>query len=83
MERLNSVSDGGSGRNVIYSSLLSAWTNSSNVFNLIFGYGHTMILELSVTGLLAHNDWLELLINYGLIGVILYLVLFVLVLIFY
>ena len=45
--------------------------------NVIFGYGFAGSLKLSGTGSYAHNDWLELLSNYGLIGVLLYFILFI------
>ena len=46
------------------------------IFKLIFGYGFASSLNLSGTGNFAHNDWLELLSNFGLLGVVLYASLF-------
>lgn len=74
--RLLEVDEGGSGRNVIFSSLLKAWYNSDNFVNYIFGYGFASTLHLSTTGNFAHNDWLELLTNFGLIGIFLYVLVF-------
>jgi len=50
---------------------------AENFLNLLFGFGFSASLELSGTGHFAHNDWLELLSNYGLLGVITYLALIV------
>ena len=66
---------GGSGRDVIFSKILSGWYNSDNLMNLLFGYGFAGSQKIT-GGLFAHNDWLELLSNYGLIGVSIYLMLF-------
>lgn len=70
--------EGGSGRDIIYSNLLSAWANNGNILNFLFGYGFSSTLQLSGTGLFAHSDWLELLINYGILGILIYFSLFVL-----
>lgn len=64
-----------SGRDEIYANIFSNWSNSENLVNIFFGYGFAGSLELSGQGL-AHNDWLELLSNFGLIGVGIYLLFF-------
>lgn len=74
--------DGGSGRDIIYSNLINSWMNSESLFNLLFGHGFSSSLTLSGIGLFAHSDWLELLVNYGLLGVLLYLFMFFQVLLF-
>lgn len=72
--RLESTEEGGgSGRDVIYLSLWNTWINS-DVFNQLFGYGINAPFRL--IGIQAHNDWLELLLDMGLVGVSLYLTLF-------
>ncbi len=63
-----------SGRSSIYSVLLKHWYTSDNVFNLFFGFGFGNSIVTS--GKLAHNDWLELLTNLGIFGVVLYIILF-------
>lgn len=76
MERLQQLEIGGySGRNTIYTNLFNAWYASDNFFNLLFGYGFASSVTLSGTGNLAHNDWLELLTNFGLLGLSLYFIL--------
>lgn len=67
---------GGEARNIIYANLLNAWASSESFFKLIFGFGFAASLKYSGTGNYAHNDWLELLSNFGLIGIIVYGVLF-------
>lgn len=73
VERMNKVSNGGSGRDLIYSNLLKSWYESDSVINYLFGFGFVATIKYSGTGHLAHNDWLELLINFGLFGVFVYL----------
>lgn len=78
LERLTNYSDGGSGRDIIYSNLFNAWWNNDSIINFFIGYGFQSSLKLSGLGLFAHNDWLELLINYGFLGIPLYFLLFIL-----
>ena len=63
-----------SGRDVIYSDIWNAWLNS-NVFHLFFGYGFAASIKIT-GGSFAHNDWLEILSNFGLLGIIIFAVLF-------
>lgn len=75
--RLESMLEGdSSGRDQIYSSLFYSWVDSANFINILFGYGFAASKSLSLSGHYAHNDWLELLTSYGLIGVLSYLFLF-------
>lgn len=77
MKRMGGMFEGqSSGRDVIYSNILNAWYNSDNLLNYIFGFGFYASTKLSGTGHAAHNDWLELLANFGLLGVSVYLFLF-------
>ncbi len=61
-----------SGRDNIFSTLLNDYCNNYNIIQLLFGKGayHTE----NIIGLKAHNDWLELLIDCGFIGIFLYLI---------
>ncbi|MBT0812921.1 hypothetical protein KIH41_16660 [Litoribacter ruber] len=68
-------SDGSSGRNIIYANIFESWYDSHNFYNILFGFGFAASLRLSGTGNFAHNDWLELLSNFGLLGVFVYSVL--------
>jgi O-antigen ligase len=62
---------GWSGRNRIYTTIVDKWSNSNSYLNLIFGFGFAASLKLTA-GYFAHNDWLELLSNFGLLGIFVY-----------
>lgn len=76
--RLNTLSsDGGSGRNSIYQGVWNKQLNSSLV-EWIFGRGYYAVSLTSAAGhyfniSAAHNDFLEVLYDYGLIGFSLYI----------
>jgi len=59
-----------SGRDEIYSKILSTWLNCNDSIFYLFGRGFAA--TYSIFGTAAHNDWLELLFNNGVLGVILY-----------
>lgn len=77
ISRLQRTDDGGSGRDVIYTNLWLSWYNSDNLINYLFGFGFLSSTKFSGNGDLAHNDWLELLINFGILGVVIYLMFFI------
>jgi hypothetical protein len=59
-----------SGRDYIYATLWYAFLENGSLFHCLLGFGaHSTI---SIAGNSAHNDWLELLINNGLLGIVLY-----------
>lgn len=64
-----------SNRNLIYSNIWNTWLNS-DFFHFLFGYGFAASIKVSKLGSFAHNDWLEILSNFGLLGVIIFAVLF-------
>lgn len=76
INRIQKIDEGGSGRDVIYSNLFSNWFESDSVVNFLFGFGFVSTIKYSGTGNLAHNDWLELLTNFGLLGICIYLSVF-------
>lgn len=59
----------GSGRNIIWGTLLSSWYNA-DFFSLFFGYG--FYSTIAIEGHIAHNDFIEFLVDFGLIGLLLY-----------
>ena len=74
--RLYNTEEGNmSGRDYIYSVLWNHFLNDDNLFHLIFGLGAEGTIR--VVGIHAHNDWLELLIDCGIVGVVIYLSYFV------
>lgn len=77
IKRLESLREGdSSGRDLIYANIFNAWYNDDSVIHFLFGYGFAGSITLSGTGNYAHNDWLELLSNFGLLGVSIYLFFF-------
>lgn len=78
VQRMQSLGEegGSSGRDRIYSQIFNNWASTDNPLYLLFGYGFASSLKMNTLGLFAHNDWLELLSNFGLLGVGIYLILF-------
>lgn len=77
ISRMENMLEGNvSGRDRIYANIFNGWLDSDNFINLLFGYGFAGSRLLSGSGHFAHNDWLELLSNFGLLGVTIYIVLF-------
>lgn len=55
-----------------YLAIWDAWSNTNSIKNFLFGFGFAG--SITITGShFAHNDWLEILSNLGLIGIIIYL----------
>lgn len=76
-ERIYSIAEGNSSnRDFIYTTLLNKWYNSESTWNYLFGFGFAASLYLTGGDYYAHNDWLELLSNFGVLGVCIYLSLF-------
>lgn len=69
------VEGNSSGRDIIESQILYYLLNEANFFQLLVGRGAEGTLE--VTYNYAHNDWLEIAVNQGLLGVVIYLSFFV------
>lgn len=61
-----------SNRDIIYSKFLNHFLSESNLLELLLGNGANATVVIG--GNYAHNDWLEIMINNGLIGVFIYLV---------
>lgn len=59
-----------SGRDSIYSTLWHAFLENGSLFHCLLGFGADSTVQFCGTS--AHNDWLELLINNGLLGIVLY-----------
>lgn len=70
-------SDGGSGRMTIYKRMLDYYINESSVLSQMFGIGFDnakfVYLKHYSQLLSTHNDILEMLIDFGFLGLILYL----------
>ena len=77
MKRLESMQEGdSSGRDLIFANIFNAWYYDNSVIHFLFGYGFAGSITLNTSGHLAHNDWLELLSNFGLLGISVYLFVF-------
>lgn len=78
MYRIEQTTEGNSsGRDVIYAGAWHTWFNSNNFFHYLFGYGFDGTVHQSSTLYhYAHNDWLEILVDYGLLGIPFYLMIF-------
>lgn len=71
LSRLESMSeDGGSGRFDRWKTIINGIGNS-NIFNLLFGHGYKSVAKLA--GGQAHNDFLQMLYEYGFFAFILYI----------
>jgi hypothetical protein len=75
IERLLSSSENSSGRDTIYSNIINEFMNSG-ILRILFGHGFAASIKLGGEGLFAHNDWLELLAAFGLLGVLVYTLFF-------
>lgn len=74
--RINQTMEGDSStRDVIYSNYYDFFINQIDAFSLFFGNGADATIRL--LGNYAHNDWLEIAINNGILGIILYSVYFI------
>ena len=63
-----------SGRNELYGFFWQHILNEQSFIRLFFGYGAMGTRQLNNDGMMAHNDWLELGIDMGVLGVIVYLI---------
>lgn len=73
--RLNAMLEGDSaGRDRISEIVFAHWLDARNPLNQLFGSG----FEISgdITENVSHNDWLEMLASFGIMGFIIYLTLF-------
>lgn len=73
MKRVEATMEGNtSGRDNLYLFFWKYFTNEADALQYMFGRGANGTLEIYYN--YAHNDWLEIAVNQGLIGVIIYAV---------
>lgn len=78
LKRIDSTLEGNSsGRDVIYNSMWDLWYNSNSLINILFGFGYDGTVTYSPTHHYAHNDWLEIIVNFGLLGILCYAWIFI------
>lgn len=65
---LDTLEGNTSSRDYIYKNIINSWSYSG-IFHQVFGNGPIATTKL---GILAHNDWLEVLYDFGLVGLMLY-----------
>lgn len=71
LDRMETITtDGGSGRDDIYTGLLQS-IKESNLLDIIFGHGLNGVQVVFGRKTGAHNDFLEILYNYGVFAVVL------------
>ena len=71
VQRIQQTLDGdASNREDVYSTLLHHFFSEHNFFRFMFGNGANATLKVGMN--YAHNDWLELAINQGVVGLLLY-----------
>lgn len=66
-----------SGRDRIYENAWKVYSESQSMKNIILGYGFQATYYNEQIGNYAHNDWLELLVDNGIVGALLYLYIFI------
>lgn len=71
------LSGNSSHRDVIYSTMWNLWSSKSDLWQFFFGYGYDGSILYGGLGRYAHNDWLEILVDYGLLGFLIYVSIFV------
>ena len=72
-KRVDDTLDGNSsGRDILYGTFLYYFWNETTPLQFVFGSGANTTLK--ITKHYAHNDWLEIAINQGLFGVVLYII---------
>ena len=71
-ERLQATKDGDtSSRDELYGEFIYFFINDANIFQQFIGIGANGTLKISFN--YAHNDWLETLINQGIIGILIFI----------
>ena len=71
IQRLEAAKEGNtSGRDSIYSFFWTYFTEKADVLHYLFGRGANGTLEIYEKA--AHNDWLEIAVNQGLLGIAVY-----------
>jgi O-antigen ligase len=67
----SSLDDKGSGRLDIYKEVIKLQSEST-IDSWVIGHGHNTVYKSTSNSMSAHNDWLEVLFDYGLVGLALY-----------
>lgn len=74
ISRFNNDDGTGGNRTIIWAKKINAFWNEANVLNWLFGFGKDGGFKLGFYGgASTHNDYISILINYGVVGVFLFL----------
>lgn len=73
----DTLEDNGSGRSVFYSLIWDRW-NGSDLFNWFFGFGLWTVPDylgmVWINNIFAHSDWLEILHDHGIAGILVFII---------
>ncbi len=73
MRRIQNTLEGNSsGRDDLYSFFWNYFTQDASLLHYLFGRGANGTLE--IYSKYAHNDWLEIAVNQGILGIVIYLI---------
>jgi len=62
------------GRDKLYKEVFTTWYESNSVVQYLFGRGFQTSEKVTSSG--SHNDWLDILASFGLVGFLVYFILF-------
>ncbi|HRO47705.1 hypothetical protein [Agriterribacter sp.] len=75
IERMQGMLQGeSSGRDMLVETLLKVWYDADNLIRYLFGFGYNASRLHSVH--VSHNDWVDMLVSFGLLGFMIYFALF-------
>ena len=77
----NTLEGNSSNRDVFYATLVEYFINQDSLTNILFGNG--AMTTIMIVGNFAHNDWLELAICQGVLGLVIYFVYFISLFVFF
>ncbi len=78
-ERIENIKDDeGSGRGDIFNNIYNEIAENQNITSFLFGKGHNEVVNSkSTNGFSAHNEFLEVAYDYGVFGLVLFILVFV------
>lgn len=75
IDRMNLMMEGeSSGRDMLIEDLLGTWYQSDSLTAYLFGFGYNASRLHSAN--VSHNDWVDMLVSFGLLGLMIYFALF-------
>lgn len=75
LSRISLLAEDRGGRPEIYKAAWKLQWEYTDIAGWIFGHGNNAVIENAMVGYSAHNDWQEVLYDFGVFGLILYLLL--------